>query len=379
MALSAEQRFDLIRENLGEILNPELIESILKEGRNPRVYWGTATTGKPHSGYFVAALKIAQLLAAGCEVVILLADVHAFLDSMKAPLELVENRVKYYQKIITAILEAVGVSTEKLEFVLGSSYQRNSDYVMDVYRLAALTSEHDCRKAGAEIVKQSTNAPLSGLLYPILQVLDEEYLKVDAELGGLDQRKLFVAATEWLPKLGYRKRAHLITPMVAGLSGGKMSSSVEDSKIDLLDPPEVVAKKIRKSEAVPKIVEHNGIIALVEFVLLPAAALAGTKEFRVERRDAEPLIYTDIQQLKDDYANDILTPQSLKPAAAEALTRLMAPIHDAYQASAEWQEITLKAYPPPVVQKKQKKVKDRGSRHPGAAKEQELPERPKEE
>ncbi|KAF3398023.1 Tyrosine--tRNA ligase, cytoplasmic [Penicillium rolfsii] len=385
--------FELIKENLGEVLNPELIESILKEGRNPRVYWGTATTGRPHSGYFVAALKIAQLLAAGCEVVILLADVHAFLDSMKAPLELVENRVKYYQKIITAILEAVGVSTEKLEFVLGSSYQRNADYVMDVYRLAALTSEHDCRKAGAEIVKQSTNAPLSGLLYPILQVLDEEYLKVDAELGGLDQRKLFVAATEWLPKLGYRKtleplenlqsdtimqRAHLITPMVAGLSGGKMSSSVEDSKIDLLDAPETVAKKIRKSEAAPKIVENNGIIALVEFVLLPAAALAGNKEFRVERRDAEPLIYTDIQQLKDDYANDILTPQYLKPAAAEALTRLMAPIHEAYQASTEWQEITLKAYPPPVVQKKVKKVKDRGTRFPGAAKEQELPERPKE-
>ena len=77
------------------------------------------------------------------------------------------------------------MSTEKLEFVLGSSYQRSSDYVMDVYRLAAMTSEHDCRKAGAEIVKQSTNAPMSGLLYPILQVLDEEYLKVDAELGGM--------------------------------------------------------------------------------------------------------------------------------------------------------------------------------------------------
>lgn len=39
---------------------------------------------------------------------------------MKAPLELVENRVKYYEKVIRAILEAVGVSTEKLEFVLGS-------------------------------------------------------------------------------------------------------------------------------------------------------------------------------------------------------------------------------------------------------------------
>lgn len=56
-------------------------------------------------------------------MVILLADVHAFLDSMKAPLELVENRVKYYEKVIRAILEAVGVSTEKLEFVLGSVCQ----------------------------------------------------------------------------------------------------------------------------------------------------------------------------------------------------------------------------------------------------------------
>ncbi len=40
----------------------------------------------------------------------------------------------------------------------------------------------------------------------------------------------------------------------------------------------------------------------------------------------------------------------------------------AYEASKEWQEITLKAYPPP--EKKQKKVKDKGTRHPGARKEE---------
>lgn len=27
----------------------------------------------------------------------------------------------------------------------------------------------------------------------------------------------------------------------------------------------------------------------------------------MERRDAEPLIYTDIQKLKDDYSNDIVS------------------------------------------------------------------------
>ncbi|KAE8361795.1 hypothetical protein BDV27DRAFT_147522 [Aspergillus caelatus] len=364
-AYTMECLFPLVM-NLAEVLNPELIESILIEKRNPRIYWGTATTGRPHVGYFLAALKIAQLLRAQCDVVVLLADVHAFLDNLKAPLELVENRAKYYSKIITAILESVGVPTDKLEFVLGSSYQKSPEYVMDVYRLSSLISESDAKKAGAEVVKQTENAPLSGLLYPVLQVLDEEHLKVDCQLGGMDQRKLFTAATEWLPKIGYRKRAHLINPMISGLKGAKMSSSVEDSKIDLLDPAESISKKIRKAEAAPKVVEDNGVIALVEYVLLPAAGLKGKKEFRVERRDQEPLVYTDIKQLEEDYRNDVLTPQLLKPAVAQGLIDLMAPIQAAYQASPEWQEITLKAYPPPVVEKKQKKVKDKGTRFPGA-------------
>lgn len=130
------------------------------------------------------AIKIAQLLAAGCEMTILLADIHAFLDNLKAPIEMVEQRAEYYRFMITAILEAVGISTEKLRFVLGSSYQKTPDYVMDVYRMCSVVSEHDARRAGSETVKQSANPPLSGLLYPVLQILDEQYLDVDAQFGG---------------------------------------------------------------------------------------------------------------------------------------------------------------------------------------------------
>jgi tyrosyl-tRNA synthetase len=363
--MEAREKLALISEGLAEVLNPELIESVLAEGRNPKVYWGTATTGRPHCGYFIAALKIAQFLAAGCDVIVLLADIHGFLDNLKAPIELVEYRVKFYRLAISSILESVGVPTERLQFVLGSSFQKSPEYVMDVYRLCSLVSEHEAKKAGAEIVKQSDNAPLSGLLYPILQVLDEQYLDVDAQFGGLDQRKLFTAAKDWLPKIGYRQRAHLINPMVPGLNGGKMSSSDEDSKIDLLDPPEVVTRKIRKAEAAPRITEGNGILAFTEFVLLPAAALNGRREFRVQRdRDGlEPLVYSSINQMHNDYRNDILTPQLLKHAVAKSLIELMEPIQAAYQASSEWKEITLKAYPP--VQKKEKKIKDKGSRYPG--------------
>jgi tyrosyl-tRNA synthetase len=119
------------------------------------------------------------------------------------------------------------------------------------------------------------------------------------------------------------------------------------------------------------------------------ARLKGHGEFRVERdRDGlEPLVYTDINQMNEDYTNDIvcrsrvffysspvslltiyqLTPQLLKPAVAKALIELTAPIQVAYQASREWQEISSRAYPPPP--KKEKKVKNKGTRYPGAKEE----------
>ena len=40
MDLDARERFSLISDNLAEILDPEIIENILAEGRNPIVYWG---------------------------------------------------------------------------------------------------------------------------------------------------------------------------------------------------------------------------------------------------------------------------------------------------------------------------------------------------
>ncbi|KAI6362310.1 hypothetical protein MCOR25_006257 [Pyricularia grisea] len=383
-SLSKEERLALIKENLEEHLNIEIIEEILAQGRDPKIYWGTATTGRPHIGYFVPALKIAQFLAAGCELTILLADIHGFLDNLKAPIEIVQYRAQYYQHVIKAILHAVGVPTEKLRFVLGSEFQKGPDYIMDIYKLTSLTSEHDARKAGAEVVKQTDNAPLSGLLYPLLQALDEEYLGCDAQFGGTDQRKIFTLAKDVLPKIGYKQRAHLMNPMIPGLQGAKMSSSEPDSKIDLLDSSEAVAKKLRKAEAVPKVPDGNGIIAFIEYVLLPASKLkSGQQEFIVEReRDGlEPLVYNDIAKLRDDYKNDVLTPQLLKPATTKALLELLTPIQAEFEASKEWQEVTEKAYPPEEKKKKEKKVKNKGTRHPGAAGNgpaDALPERPKE-
>lgn len=312
-------------------------------------------------------LQIASFLRAGCRVKILLADIHGFMDNLKAPIELVKHRAEYYRFVVVNLLKAIGVPLEKLEFTLGSTYQLSAAYQMDLMRLETIVSIHDARKAGAEVVKQVENATLSGLVYPLMQALDEQYLDVDAQFGGVDQRKIFTLAKDVLPKIGYRERAHFMNAMVPGLAGGKMSASDPDSKIDVLDTPAQVTKKIKKAFAVPREVEGNGLLAFVQHVLLPVGALrAGKPEFSVERREGDPLVYHDIESMRKDYAEDVLTPQLLKLGVTNALNALLEPVQKAYAESEEWQKIAELAYPPPVVEEKKKKVKkDKGSRAPG--------------
>ncbi|EHL02701.1 Nucleotidylyl transferase [Glarea lozoyensis ATCC 20868] len=360
--MSPEDSIALIKANLQEVLNPEIIDNvILKEKRPLKVYWGTAPTGKPHCGYFVPMMKIAELLAAGCEVKVLLADIHAFLDTSIIPLEQVAARAKYYEFVIKALLTAVGVDISRLIFVLGSSYQYSMEYTRDRFKLDAVTRYHTALKAGSEVVKTSAEgATIGGLQYPGMQSLDEEYLGVDAQFGGVDQRKIFVFAIENLHIVGYKLRAHLMNAMVPGLGDAvKMSASDADSKIDLLDNSADVAKKLKKAKCEPKTVEGNGVVAFVEHVILRALKLKNAGPFIVERRDQEPLSYESADKLKEDYTADVLTPQLLKAAVTVQLNNLLAPIIQAFQESKEWQDVEKVAYPPPAAKVKKEK-KDKG-------------------
>src|SRR6266567_157112 len=106
---------------------------------------------------------------------------------MKAPLELVAHRTQYYEFLLRTVFTSLGIPTSALKFVQGTSYQLTKEYNMDNYRLCATVTEHDAKKAGAEVVKQVESPLLSGLLYPGLQALDEQYLDVDFQFGGVDQ------------------------------------------------------------------------------------------------------------------------------------------------------------------------------------------------
>lgn len=168
-----------------------------------------------------------------------------------------------------------------------------------------------------------------------------------------------------------------------------MSASDPNSKIDFLDPPEVVRKKIKSAfceEGNP----DNGVLAFVKAVFMPINQLrlerrqgldgeevkqATTKQlplvsegapegtlFSVVRPEkfGGPLHYKTYQEIEDDFSKRELHPKDLKGAVAEAIINLLAPIQDAYNNDPEWQAVTAAAYPDPNAKpevKKKKKVR----------------------
>jgi len=352
----------LISRNLQEVLGEDRLDVMLSAGSELNIYWGTATTGKPHVAYFVPMSKIADFLRAGCKVTILLADLHGYLDNMKAPWELLEKRTVYYEKIIKSMLTSIGVPLQKLKFVKGSEYQFSREYTSDVYRLSSLVTEHDSKKAGAEVVKQVEHPLLSGLLYPGLQALDEEYLKCDAQFGGVDQRKIFTFSEKYLPQLGYAKRIHLMNAMVPGLAGGKMSSSEEDSKIDLLDTPADLKRKLKKAFCEPGNIADNGVLSFCKYVIMPLF----NDELTIERPEkyGGNQVFKSFDELEAAFAKEEVHPGDLKNATLTYLNKLLEPIRQEWADSEELKKLALEAYPVPTKEKKQKKPKGKGQGSP---------------
>lgn len=398
--LSVDERFNLITRDLAEVLGGDSLKAILEKDERPiRMYWGTAPTGRPHIAYLVALTKIADFLRAGVEVKMLLADIHAFLDNLKAPIELVRHRVDYYRHVLIAALRSIGVPTERLIFVVGSSYQLSEAYAMDNFRLCASITENDAKRAGAEVVKQVASPLLSGLMYPGMQALDEQYLDADVQFGGVDQRKIFIFAETHLPKLGYAKRAHLMNAMVPGLKGAKMSSSDASSKIDFLDSPSDVKKKLKDAACIEGVVEDNGVLAFIKTVLMPIARLRNEQQasgidvfsqngisksfvasgapestmFSIQRPEkyGGNLHYDSYESIEKDFAEKKLHPLDLKNGVADAINALLEPIQAAWKSDPAFKKAEEDAYPPPpgkvVKAKKEKKANNQKAPAEGPA------------
>jgi tyrosyl-tRNA synthetase len=327
MIMNLNEKYNLVTRNLQEVIGKEELKEKLKK-KDFSVYWGTMPTGSVSLAYFFPMLKIADFLNAGLKVKILLADLHAALDGVSW--DILEKRFRYYERAIILILKTIGVDAKKLEFVKGSDVQLAEKYFCDLLKLSTHTNFNRSKKAASEGIKSAVgdDAKLAGFIYPLMQALDEEYLKVDAQFAGVDQRKIMVYAREYLPKIGYESRIELMNPMIRGLIGEKMSSSVEHSKIDLLDSEEKVKSKIKKAECVEGN-PNSGIMALLKYLIF--VIKEDKKEnFIVERQEkyGGNLIYKNYKSVEKDFVEKKLHPLDLKNAVAKEINLILEKIRD---------------------------------------------------
>lgn len=339
--MNTQERFELIKRNTEEIITEEELMKLLETKKEPSVYLGTAITGRPHIAYFLWVLKLSDFLKAGFKVKLLLADLHGALDN--TPWQLLHKRYEYYSIVIPAMFEAIGSDIKNFEIVKGSDFEKSEAYFFDLLKMSTVASQHDCKKAASDVVKQSENPKTSGLIYPMMQALDEEYLKVDIQYGGIDQRKILMFAREYLPKLGYKARVEVMTPIIPGLVGDKMSASVEESKIDLLDSSEDLKRKLNKAYCPECVVEGNGIFAFLKHVVMVVKQDQGT-EFVVERPEkyGGNLRYKNCQDLERDYIEKKVHPQDVKAALGKEIDRMLEPIRKAMQGK---EKLVKEAYP----------------------------------
>ncbi len=259
--MDTEERRRLIERNAEEVMQNEEEDELasLLEQEEPQVYAGYEPSGPPHIGTWLTARKLLDAEEAGFSPTVLLADVHAKMN--KKFEEAAENngdkQEEEYAEHMSELWRTVfqGMGLEDASFVTGSEFQEDWIYSRDLRRFASEFSDRDAGKAMADIVKQGETS-LAQRIYPAMQALDIPYVGADLAVGGMDQRRIHVAARENLEKLKrneyddmFEKPVAVHTPIITSLNGpgAKMSSSVGGSTFALYDSPEDIEQAINQA------------------------------------------------------------------------------------------------------------------------------------
>jgi tyrosyl-tRNA synthetase len=230
-----KKNLDLILDEVDEVYNLKILKENLDK-KEIMLYWGTTPSRIPHLLYLIPLLKIKKFIDYGINVKILLADIHAYLDSKKSDFEFLEHRTDIHEKIIKMILNYFNTNMDRVSFVQGSSFQLSQNYMMDVYKINAHSTVTEVISAGKGAIKHNKDPLMTSLLYPTLQALDIEYIDADIFYGDVNQINICKFTEKILSKLNYRKRTYFLDEI--------NENFLDIEKISFIDNFEQIDRKI---------------------------------------------------------------------------------------------------------------------------------------
>jgi tyrosyl-tRNA synthetase len=287
-------------------------------------------------GWKITADKINDLINAGFELTIFLADWHAFInDKYNRDIEAIRSCGEYMKDCFIAL----GVDMSKTRFVYASDLVDSSSYWEKVLRIAKNASLARIRRSmtimGRKEEEGDTDS--SKFIYPSMQAADIFELGVDIAYGGMDQRKAHMLARDVAEKLGWKKPIALHTPLLPSLTSSermdmtevKMSKSDPDSCLYIHDSPEDIKRKLKKAFCPEGIVDDNPVIDICKYIIYP-----NQSTFTIPRPDkfGGDLILTGFRDLCETFEDRLLHPLDLKIAVADYIGEMLKPVQEYFNA-----------------------------------------------
>jgi tyrosyl-tRNA synthetase len=310
--------YSLVTRNTVEIITERELRSLLDKSQK-RVYTGYEPSGEIHLGHLVTINKLIDLKQAGFTVVVLLADLHAFLNR-KGTMEEVQELAGYNR----ACFEGLGL--HDVEYVMGSDLQLDREYELMVLRLSQEITLNRATRSMDEVGRAMDNPMVSQMIYPIMQMVDIARLRLDAAVGGIDQRKIHMLAREHLPSVGYPAPLCIHTPLLLGLDGQKMSSS-RGNYISVADSEEAIVHKMERAFC-PLSLEENPVLQVYKYHIFPRYEQV---EIQRPSKYGGDKVFQRYEELQRAYIGKEIHPLDLKRTASQYLTEMLRPVRDYLQ------------------------------------------------
>lgn len=345
---AALARLKLMVDGAQEVVGLDHLISVLAGGPSMagddviRCYVGFEPSGTAHIGWKVLALRLRNLLDAQANVMVFLADWHAWVnDKFGGDMASIQTTARYMEDTFRALLghPEEGEGPGQLRFLWASTVMSDGDYWARVLRCSKGMTLAQVRKTFSIMGRDeaSSDNDLSRFYYPAMQAADIGHMHIDLAIGGMDQRKAHMYMRDVSQRWGWRKATCLHTPIISALtaSGGRMESfdhkmSKSDPRGALLlhDDEAVMRKKMRKAYLDPED-EASPVYELAEHIVLPEQ---GVIHVTPNPKFGEPSSWTDLEAFRAAVADGTLHPLDAKWGVADGLAAGLAGVAAHFEA-----------------------------------------------
>ncbi|MBP8599791.1 tyrosine--tRNA ligase [Patescibacteria group bacterium] len=267
---------ELLTRGVNEVIVKEKLREKLLSGQILRVKLGIdPTSTKIHLGRSVPLLKLRDFQELGHQAIFIVGDFTGVIGDTSdkeserpmLTLEQVEKNMKEYFNQAGKILDL-----ERCEFHYNSEWLDKLGYreiatQADQFSVAEFIARDNIRRR----LEAGSRVSLREVLYPLMQGYDSVAVRSQVELGGTDQRFNLLAGRTLQTYYGQEPQDIIMTELIEGTDGRKMSSSWGNT-INLVDDPQTMYAKVMGLQ---------DSLIIKYFLLITRVPLKEVKEYEV--------------------------------------------------------------------------------------------------